>query len=65
MLVSSRHSGTYFFFSGLYAVCSLLYLLILSTSLDRLDHFKDELSADLEALAEFVAVGNVVQVNVR
>ena len=31
-LVSSFHSGTYFFFSGLYAVCSLLYLLITHTS---------------------------------
>lgn len=38
---------------------------ICSYRLDGLDHYKDELSADLEALAEFVAVGEVVQLNVR
>ena len=59
------HSGTDFFFSGLYAVCSLLYLLIQSTSLNGLYHFKDELCADLEALAELITVGEVVQLNVR
>ena len=42
-----------------------LYLLIPSTSLNRLYHFKDKLSADLEALAELIAIGDVVQVNVR
>ena len=46
-------------------VCGLLYLLIPSTSLNWLYHFKDELCADLEALAEFVAIGKIVQLNVR
>ena len=62
---TSRHSGTDFFFSELYAVCSLLYLLIASTSLYGLYHFKDELCADLEALAELVTVGEIMQLNVR
>ncbi len=64
VLVSSLHSGTYFFFRELYAVCSLLYLLISSTSLNRLYHFKDKLCADLEALAELIAVGKIVQINI-
>ena len=66
VLVSSVHSGIDLFFSGLYAVCSLLYLLIPSTlSLYRLYHFEDELCADLEALAELIAVGEIMQFNVR
>ena len=54
-----------FFFRGLYAVCTLLYLLIPSTSLYGLYHFEDELCADLEALAELIAVGEIMQFNVR
>lgn len=49
----------------LYAVCSLLYLLIPSTSLNRLYHFKDKLCADLKAFAELIAVGEIMQLNVR
>lgn len=49
-----------FLFSGLYAVCSLLYLLIPSTSLYGL-----YLCADLEAFAELITVGEVVQFNIR
>ena len=58
------HSGIDFFFRVLYAVCSLLYLLIPSTSLNGLNHFKYELCADLEALAELIAVGKIVQINI-
>lgn len=49
-----------FLFQG---IVSHLYALVSAHtvhSLDRLDHFKDELCADLEALAELIAVGEVV-----
>ena len=65
VLVSSRHNGMYFFFSGLYVVCSLLYLLIPSTSLNGLYHFKDKLCADFEALAELITIREIMQFNVR